>query len=397
VSAVVLSSLKSDAERVVQSDVTAIVPRQDDPRVLYLTDLAPSGKFGSMEEQIFTITRAFCERGGLFLPVFGGDLSSAVRERYGQAGLPVEGLNLHHLSLPGLRRLLRIIRSNKITTIHWNFYSPINTYVWLLSVLCPALRHCLTDHTSRRLPLDDPPRGIKKLIKKILFRRYEKVWCISNFVVACLEHTGTWANLTRCTYFINTERFKPNVETRAEMRKRLGADNKFVVLFVAHIIQVKGGDIALKAVAELPEFVHLWVVGDGADLSRLRSLSEELSITGRVQFMGNQSHVQPYMQAADCFICPSLWGEATGLVNLEAQASGLPLVASAIGGIPEFVDHGSTGFLFPPGDHRQLAEYLCCLAESPELHRRFSEAARKLAVDRFSIERRLDEYVRAYE
>jgi glycosyltransferase involved in cell wall biosynthesis len=350
-----------------------------------------------MEEQIFTITKAFKDRGGFFLPVFGDDLAPAVEERYRDAGLRVEGLNLHKVNLAGLKRLLGLIRSNRIDTLHWNFYSPINPYVWMISILAPGLKHYLTDHTSRQLPLAPPPSGIKKLLKKFLFKRYSRVWCISDFVVDCLKHTDTWSNLQRCTYFINTERFKPDPAVRVALREKYNAQDQFVVLFVAYIIRDKGGDVALKAIAQLPEFVHLWMVGDGPDVPRLRDLMIELGIEDRVHFLGSQKHVQPFMQAADVFICPSLWGEATGLVNLEAQASGLPLVASRIGGIPEFVNDGKAGFLFTPRDHEQLAAHLRMLAENPEMHRRFSDSARTFAEAEFSIERRLDDYVRAYD
>lgn len=366
-------------------------------RVLYLTDLEATGKFGTLEEQIFTLTRAFRDRGGLFLPIFGGELSEAVTEKYRAEGLPVDGLNLHSFSLAKLSTLLSLVRRHRITTVHWNFYSPINPFVWALSVLKPRLRHCLTDHTSRVLPLKPPPTGLKKLIKKLLFLRYEKVWCISDFVVHCLEHDGTWSNLKRCTHFVNTDRFRPDSFVRAETRKRLGATDKFVVLFVGHIIKAKGGEVAIRAMLQVPDWVQLWFVGDGPDLEQIKTLSREANLGGRVQFLGRQSHVEPFMQAADCFICPSLWAEATGLVNLEAQASGIPVIASEIGGIPEFVLHNRTGFLFAPGDDVELGNYLRMLAENPELHARFCTEARKIAVERYSIKSRLDEYVRSYD
>jgi len=366
-------------------------------RVLYLTDLEPTGKFGSMEEQIFTITRAFRDRGGLFFPVFGGDLSEAVTEKYRAEGLLVAGLNLHSFSTDKLSKLLALVRDNRITAVHWNFYSPINSFVWLLSVLRPGLTHYLTDHTSRQLPLSAPPSGVKKAIKKLLFHRYKQVWCISDFVVHCLEHTGEWSNLKRCTYFINTDRFKPDALVRAEMRERFGVRDKFVVLFVAHVIKAKGGDIAIRAMSQVPDSVQLWFVGDGPELESIKTLAKDLKLGDRVQFLGRQSHVEPFMQAVDCFICPSLWGEATGLVNLEAQSSGVPVIASEIGGIPEFVLHEKTGFLFTPGDDLALGKYIRKLAENPDLQARFCADARKTAVERYSIQTRLDEYVRAYD
>lgn len=366
-------------------------------RVLYLTDLLPTGKFGSMEEQIFELSRAFHQRGGVFLPVFGNPLSAAVSQKYQAASLPVAGLNLHSFSTRKLLTLLQLIGRNEITTVHWNFYSPINPFVWLLSLLAPRLTHCLTDHTSRELPLREPATGVKKLIKKLLFRRYKKVWCISDFVFDCLEQNGSWSNLSRCTYFINTDRFKPDESARSRLRQQLNGSGKFIVLFVGHVIKVKGGDVAIKAMRAVPESVHLWFIGDGVDLLRLKELAEALSVTDRVHFLGSQNHVEPFMQAADCFICPSLWGEATGLVNLEAQGVGLPVIASKIGGIPEFVNHGVTGFLFKPGDDQELAKYIRMLAEDSSLHSRLSSAARLMILEKHSIESRIDEYLRSYD
>lgn len=364
--------------------------------MLYLTDLSPSDKFGSMEEQIFELARAFEHEGGLMLPVFGGPPVPKVVERYHAAGLQVDGLDLHHLRLPSLLHLLTLVWKHRIDIVHWNFYSPINPYVWFLSALAPHVAHVRTDHTSRMLPLGTPTHGAKRLLKSVLFRRYRKVLCISDFVVECLEHQGSWSNISRCTYFINTDRFQPRNDVRQQVRKRFEADDKFIVLLVANLIKEKGGDVAIRALAMLPETVELWIVGEGRDQPRLVDLCDELSISHRVRLLGNQRNVEPFMQAADCLACPSTWGEATGLVNLEALACGLPVVASAIGGIPEFVTDERTGLLFTPANHREMAEKIRRLLEDPELVRRLSRHARLDAVEQFSIERRIPEYVQAY-
>jgi glycosyltransferase involved in cell wall biosynthesis len=169
-----------------------------------------------------------------------------------------------------------------------------------------------------------------------------------------------------------------------------------VVVCVAQLIPAKGLDVAVRALAELPEAVHLWLAGDGPDGPRLRELAAGLGVAGRVRFLGLQRCVEPYLQAADCLACPSLWEEAAGLVNLEAQACGLPVVASRVGGIPEYVAEGVTGFLFPPGEHRALAACVRRLSESPQECRAMGEAAREWAVRRFSPESRLEQFLDLY-
>src|SRR5262249_49879111 len=155
-------------------------------------------------------------------------------------------------------------------------------------------------------------------------------------------------NLERCLHFINTDRFRPDSGVRAAVRREHGADQRFVALAVANLIPEKGIDIAVRALAEAPAHITLWVVGTGAEGGTLQALSATRGLGERVSFSGQRTLVEPIMQAADCLVCPSLWAEAAGLVNLEALGTGLPVLASRIGGIPEYVDDGVTGYLFPP-------------------------------------------------
>jgi glycosyltransferase involved in cell wall biosynthesis len=102
------------------------------------------------------------------------------------------------------------------------------------------------------------------------------------------------------------------------------------------------------------------------------------------------------MQAADCFICPSLWQEGAGAVNFEAMACGLPDIASRTGGIPEFIEHGRNGFLFTAGNHRELAEGIRRLHDNLELRHKLGREARSIVVERYSIQGLLAEHLGVY-
>ncbi len=95
-------------------------------------------------------------------------------------------------------------------------------------------------------------------------------------------------------------------------------------------------------------------------------------------------------------MCPSIWQEAAGLVNIEALACGVPVVASRVGGIPEIVEHGTTGLLVAAGEPDELAAAIRRIAEDPDLRRKMGEAARTAAVERFSAERKLDQFLNFY-
>jgi glycosyltransferase involved in cell wall biosynthesis len=365
-------------------------------RVLYVIGLNPSLKFGSLEEQIFCLARAFKEEGGLFLPLFQSPLGPEARAMYQAAGLEAECLSLDTFSIATLRRLMRLIRSHRIELLHWNFYRPVNLYIYSLTLLMPRLSYYLTDHNTRELPLPVPASGLRRLLKKALLRRYSRVFCISDFVLRCLEAEGVWPNTSACTYFINSNRFHRDDETRSRVRKEFDVVGRFVVLVVAQLVEWKGIDVLLRALTRLPVHIVAWIVGDGPDAERLKERSVTLRVEDRARFFGHQADVSRYMQGADCLICPTLWAEAVGLVNLEALACELPVIGSKVGGIPQFVADGRSGFLFPPGDDAELANRIRHLAENPEGCRRMGSEGRRVIIEQFSSEKRLGEYLDLY-
>jgi glycosyltransferase involved in cell wall biosynthesis len=363
-------------------------------RVLHVLDLDASLKFGTLEEQMLLLARAFREEGGRFVPVFRRASADAeTTARFEADGLPMAALDLGRFRAGTLRRLVGLVRQHRAEVVHWNFYPPLTQpYLWALTLAAPGLKHFYTDHNSRH---SDRPAGRARLLKWPLARRYTRVLGVSDFVVDHLRPLR-WPGLGRVRHFVNTERFRPDPEGRPALRQRLGAGDRFVGLVVAALIPDKGVDVAIRALAELPDRAVLWVAGDGPERTRLEALAAELGLGDRARFLGIRALVEPLMQAADCLVVPSTWHEAAGLVNIEGLACGLPLVATRIGGIPEIVDDGRTGLLFPRGDHRELARHLRRLMDEPELRRSLGEAARASAVAEFSPGRRVAEFLDLY-
>ena len=126
-------------------------------------------------------------------------------------------------------------------------------------------------------------------------------------------------------------------------------------------------------------------------------MASQLGLSDRVRLLGPHSQVQAYIQAADVLLCPSLWEEAAGLVNLEAQACGLPVIASRVGGIPEHVVDEHTGLLFTPGDSADLAAKLDRFINEPGLRERLASAARPWIIESFSPAARIPEMLERYQ
>ncbi len=289
-------------------------------------------------------------------------------------------LDLLHFRPRTLGKLWRLLRRGRIDIVHWNMTSPLkNPYVWCLSLLLPRLRHFFTDHNSRDAQVYALPSGLKKRVKRFLLRRYEQVWCVSRFVEDCLAAQGTWRRLRCCLHFINTERFRPDPAMRREVRREHAVTDRFVVTVIAQLIPEKGVDVVLRALPLLPRQTTLWIVGTGRQADELRQLAGQLGVQEQVTFWGLQRYVEPFLQASDCFVLPSRWREAAGLVILEAQAAGLPVVCSRLGGIPEYIEENETGFLFASEDVEGLAAKLTLVANDEALRRRMGTAAQALA------------------
>ena len=166
-----------------------------------------------------------------------------------------------------------------------------------------------------------------------------------------------------------------------------------IILHVARLVEMKGTEYLLRAFAMLaPRHRHtrLVVVGDGALMGKLRSLAASLDVAARVDFLGARPHDEALarMRRAAMLVLPSVHTrtgrvEGLGMVMLEAAATGVPVVASRVGGIPEGVAHGETGLLVPERDPEALAQAMTRLLDAPDLRLRMGTAARMFVERKF--------------
>jgi alpha-maltose-1-phosphate synthase len=186
---------------------------------------------------------------------------------------------------------------------------------------------------------------------------------------------------------------------RRDALARLGVKPPYV-LFVGRISEQKGIFHLLEAVQRLPAGVQLVLCAAAPDTPEIeRRLAAEVAGRPSVRWIHamvpRDDVVQLYSHAA-CFVCPSVY-EPFGLINLEAMACGTPVVASAVGGIPEVVVDGETGLLVPPGDPGILAAALGRLLADAGRGAKLGSAGRQRVEDRFSWERIAERTLAVYE
>lgn len=196
--------------------------------------------------------------------------------------------------------------------------------------------------------------------------------------------------------FIDVDHWRPGLDPCH--RSTLAPKGEKIVMHISNFRPVKRVEDVVEIFARIVEKVdaRLVMVGDGPERPRAAVRAEELGVSRRVLFLGKHASVEELLACADLFLLPSE-NESFGLAALEAMACGAPVIASSAGGLPEVVEHGASGYLFPPGSVREMAEAGIAVLTDPALRRSLSEAGRRVAVERFSASAVVPMYERLYE
>ncbi len=184
---------------------------------------------------------------------------------------------------------------------------------------------------------------------------------------------------------VDTAVHAPDPAARAAARAELGlGQGQRVVISVGRLSPEKDYPTLLRALAVMPDFWRLVLVGDGPEMPRLAALREDLGLGWRALLLGRRRDIPALLNAADVFALSSL-SEGISLALLEAMAVGLPAVVTAVGGNPEVVLPGATGLLLPPERPHELALALMEALDEPARAAAWGQAGRQRVLERFSL------------
>ena len=177
-----------------------------------------------------------------------------------------------------------------------------------------------------------------------------------------------------------------------------GESDDNIVLYVGRITKEKGLDDLLRAVKEIKMSYQLLIVGDGWYSAKIKALAQQLDLAGRVRFTGwiSNNNLEEYYRKASMLVIPSAWPEPFGIVGLEAMAHSKPVVAFDVGGIADWLDHRSTGFLVEPRNIGEMAGRIEQLLEDRELAARMGFNGRKKVEQEFSASNHLENLMNIY-
>lgn len=241
--------------------------------------------------------------------------------------------------------------------------------------------------------LEHSPKN--RWLQKLLWKQAETIVVVAESIIhrsrAELGYSGN--NFKVIHNGVDTERFYPNPVIRDEIRLKQGWQGKFVIGHMGRFFEVKDHPTLVRAFAivhqKYPES-QLVLVGGGGKIGQkrcrmLKELISELGLKDAVRILEPTDRPEIYYNGFDLFVLPSL-SEGCSNVLLEAMATGLPIIATNVGGNPELIKDGINGLLVPPASPEELAGAMIRLIQDKDLRSRFSKAGRQIACEKFSME-----------
>jgi len=187
--------------------------------------------------------------------------------------------------------------------------------------------------------------------------------------------------------------------SRPDLRRHFtgGDEDTKIIVHVSNFRPVKRAEAVIDIFNRIQQKVRarLLLVGDGPDLALAQRWARELGISHLVHAVGAQEEVVPLLSIADAFLLPSAQ-ESFGLAALEAMACEVPVIASDVGGLPEVIEHGVSGFLHPLDGEDEMAESAISVLTNPVRHREVAQAACRRVREQFCVERVVPMYEACY-
>lgn len=327
------------------------------------------------------------EHSGEYRPVFALlDEVGALGHRLVDRGYKVELLGRGQgIDLRCARRLARFFRRENVELVHAHQYGPL--FYSALARLFGYRPPILFQEHGRDYPDFRRPRRV--WANRVLLSHRDCFVAVGHSVrEALVKFEGLSRDRVEVIYNgIDIFAYDPGRSARETVRRGLGLDeDDFVIMQVARLNRLKDHGTALRALQAVRETMpraNLVLVGDGETRSALEHQCGSLGLQDFVHFVGSRSDVPTLLQGADVFLLTSI-SEGIPLTLIEAMATGLPCLATDVGGVSEVVLEGESGFLAQAGDHKALAGSLCDLAANPGLRARIGSAGRVRAETKFS-------------
>jgi len=292
-------------------------------------------------------------------------------------------------------KMVEVARFHKLDLLHVHYAVPHAISAYLAKqILKNEIKIVTTLHGTDITLVGLEPSFLQ--LMKFSIEQSDGVTAVSRFLrEKTLTNYGIRKEIDVIPNFIDPEKYKripsPNLQCT------LAPHDERILMHTSNFRAVKRVDDVVRIFHRVLEKVpsKLVLIGDGPERSNCEKLCRELGIFDAVKFVGKQTEIVDLLSVADVFLMPSQ-SESFGLSALEAMACEVPVVSSSVGGLPELVAHGETGFIAEIGDVERMARYTIDLLTNAPKHKQFAAAARKRAVDLFAMDKIVDLYEAHY-
>ncbi|MEA2011577.1 MAG: glycosyltransferase family 4 protein [Verrucomicrobiota bacterium] len=302
--------------------------------------------------------------------------------------------------------LLKEFKSNKFDVVHT--HTSKAGFIGRLAAAKAGIKNIIhTPHGTIYTPdnnIDGVPRGFgkrlimyaeqytgKKTTSLTTLSKHEKDICV-NLSLSKKENTHVISN------GIDAERFNFTKKEKEKARKKLQIkENEILLLSIGRMTSEKGHAVLVdvfRKTLDSNKQIKLIIVGEGAEKDRLEKENSDLIEKNLLIFTGLDKNIEKYLAAADIFILPSLY-EGFGIAAVEAMATGLPVIVSNVGGLPEIVRDKIDGFFAEPGDSTDFSEKILQLLNSKEKRVKMGNNARVRAKE-YTLEKMYENYFNLY-
>ena len=290
-------------------------------------------------------------------------------------------------------RLGKVLREFRPDVVHTHRYVLRYLLPWIAVRLGRIWVHTVHNVAEKEVDL------IGRWIHSIAFRLGVVPVAIAEEVKYSLKKVYSLRSVPLIPNGISLADFALDKGIRKIWRTREGfEDGHLLYVYVARLSPQKDPFCLLHAFAiavSQNDNLRLLIVGDGPLRSDVEERVKALGLNNYVRFLGVRTDIPEILAAVDVFVLSSRW-EGNPLSVMEAMAAGKPVIATAVGGVPELVKDGISGILVPPQNPEALAKAMIQLAQNSSLRQKMGEAARQYAMEYFSVERMAKEYERLY-
>ena len=324
------------------------------------------------------------------------------------------GLSFHRVETPSYplfrepqyllslaNKIVQVAREERLDIIHAHYAIPHATAAYLAQqILASARGACvpriITTLHGTDITLIGSDRSFSEIVA-FSIDESDGVTAVSESLKAdTFRELGVARDIRVIPNFLDCSEYRRR--DVSHLRARIAPSGERIVVHVSNFRPVKRIAAVIEVFARLRRHVpaKLLMVGDGPEMAEATRLARTLALADDIDFLGEQDHVVPLLSLADAFVLPSAQ-ESFGLAALEAMACEVPVVASHVGGLPEVIEDGVTGFLHPPGDLDAMAQSTLRLLTDEALRQRMGEAARASAKRQFCDDKIVPVYERYYE